>query len=362
MKKYKICAYAICKNEEKFVDRWYESIKEADEIYVLDTGSTDNTVQKLKEHNINVQTEIISPWRFDVARNKSLELVPEDTDICVCTDLDEVFEPGWRQKLEENWTPTTTRAMYPYNWAFDDNGKPIVTFYYEKIHTRQNYLWTHPVHEILTYTNNNQEEKRTIIDGITLNHYQDRTKNRNSYLPLLELSVQEDPEDDRNTHYLGREYMYYNMWDQAIETLEKHLTLKKATWKDERSASMRFIARCYKNKANLNQARLWLEKAINETPYLREPYTEYGLLEYEQENYKTAIIYLNKALEIKEKYLSYINETFCWDQTIDDLLSICYLKEGNLKESLYHVTKALNYDKNNDRIKNNKKIIEDLIN
>ena len=40
----KICVYAICKNEEKFVPKWVESMKEADEIYVLDTGSTDNTV------------------------------------------------------------------------------------------------------------------------------------------------------------------------------------------------------------------------------------------------------------------------------------------------------------------------------
>ena len=49
MKKYKVCVYAICKNEEKFVKRWVASMKEADEIYVLDTGSTDNTVSKLKE-------------------------------------------------------------------------------------------------------------------------------------------------------------------------------------------------------------------------------------------------------------------------------------------------------------------------
>ena len=40
----KICVYAISKNEEKFVKRWTESMKEADEIYVLDTGSTDKTV------------------------------------------------------------------------------------------------------------------------------------------------------------------------------------------------------------------------------------------------------------------------------------------------------------------------------
>ncbi|HPF83624.1 MAG TPA: glycosyltransferase, partial [Bacilli bacterium] len=91
MKKFKVIVYAICKNEEKFVDRWYESMKEADEIYVLDTGSTDNTVEKLRKHNITVEISNIKPWRFDVARNISLDMVSTDVDICVCTDLDEVF-------------------------------------------------------------------------------------------------------------------------------------------------------------------------------------------------------------------------------------------------------------------------------
>ena len=36
----KIIVYAISKNESKFVNRWYNSMKEADEVYVLDTGST----------------------------------------------------------------------------------------------------------------------------------------------------------------------------------------------------------------------------------------------------------------------------------------------------------------------------------
>ena len=40
----KIVVYTIAKNEEKFVERWYKSMKEADELYVLDTGSTDKTV------------------------------------------------------------------------------------------------------------------------------------------------------------------------------------------------------------------------------------------------------------------------------------------------------------------------------
>ena len=51
MNKYKVCVYAICKDEEKFVERWVSSMKEADEIYVLDTGSTDNTVKELRKRN-----------------------------------------------------------------------------------------------------------------------------------------------------------------------------------------------------------------------------------------------------------------------------------------------------------------------
>ena len=87
----KICVYAICKNEEKFVDRFYESAKDADAIYVLDTGSTDDTVNKLKSHGVIVEQKKIDPWRFDVARNLSLDMIPEDFDVCVCLDLEEVF-------------------------------------------------------------------------------------------------------------------------------------------------------------------------------------------------------------------------------------------------------------------------------
>ena len=111
-KKYKVYVYAISKNEGKFVDRWMDSISEADAVYVLDTGSTDDTVKKLKKRGAIVKEKIINPWRFDVARNESLKLVPEDADICICMDIDEVIEPGWRTKLEKIWNNNTTRTLF----------------------------------------------------------------------------------------------------------------------------------------------------------------------------------------------------------------------------------------------------------
>ena len=316
----KICVYAISKNEEKFVKRWINSMKEADEIYVLDTGSTDNTVKLLKENNVNVKQKVITPWRFDVARNESLKLLPEDTDICVCTDLDEIFEEGWRKRLEESWQENTTRARYTYNWKLDKNNKPIVSFYSDKIHTLKNYTWINPVHEVL-----------------------------NS-------SIKEDPENDRNMHYLGREYMYYGYWKKSIKTLKKHLELKKATWKDERSASMRYISRCYKNIGKYEEAKFWLKKAIKETPYLREPYVERALLAYSEENYLDVETYCLEALKIKHHEKTYINEPFCWDETIYDLLSISNFYQRKYNYAIYFINLALEISPHNERLLKNKEL------
>ena len=357
MKKYKVCVYAICKNEEKFINRWYESMKEADSIYVLDTGSTDNSVNLLKDLGVNVQSIKIEPWRFDTARNMSLELVPLDADICVCTDLDEVFEKGWRNSLEDNWNDTANRGRYNYNWSLDDNNNPLVNFYIEKIHQRKNYKWTHPVHEVLTFLEDN--ENIITIDNIVLNHYPDSSKSRSNYLPLLELSVKEDPNDDRNMHYLGREYMYYGKWNDCIDTLIKHLNLKSSVWKDERCASMRFIARSYKELGRIDESRMWYDMAIKEAPYLRDPYVERGILEYDLGNYKEASRYLNEALNINKHEKTYINEVFSWDSTIYDMLSICMFNLNRIDESLCYINIAINMNPNNERLLNNKKIIEE---
>ena len=359
MKKLKICVYAICKNEEKFVNRWVTSMKDADEIYVLDTGSTDNTVKKLEELGVFVTSKTITPWRFDVARNLSLDLVPKDTDICVCTDLDEILESGWRNKLENLWQDDTTRLKYNYNWSFDKYGKPEVNFYIEKIHGRNNYQWVNPVHEVLHY--NGESEKVITTDEITVNHYPDKEKSRSCYLELLELAVKENPMNDRNTHYLGREYMYYKKWNNCIDTLIKHLNLKTATWKDERSASMRFIARSYINLKRFDEAKMWLDKAINETPYLRDPYVEKALLEYQLNNFEEVKKNCLKALEIKKHEKTYINEPFSWNSTIYDLLSISSYYLNDYQNAIKWVNKALRKSPNNKRLLKNKKLFKEKL-
>ena len=358
LKNYKVCVYAITKNEEKFVKRWVDSMQEADKIIVLDTGSTDNTVNALRELGVEVYEKQFNPWRFDVARNEVLNLVPIEYDICVCTDLDEVFEKGWYDELLKVWDDSVTRVKYTYNWSFNEQQKPATTFLLNKIHKRDAYIWTHPVHEVLTPL---IKEKEVINKNITLNHYPDYTKSRSNYLPLLELSVKEDPDDDRNMHYLGREYMYYQKYDLAIKTLQKHLSLEKATWKDERCASMRFIARCYTAQNDLEKAKEYYEMAINEAPYLREPYIELAYQYYEREDYLQSYDLLKKALEIKEKSESYINEEFAWNSFVYDLMGIVCFNLKYYNDAYYYTKEALSLEPDNLRLQINLGEIEKFV-
>lgn len=362
MNSLKICVYAIAKNEAGFAARWAENMSEADEIIVLDTGSSDDTVKILSGFpKVKVYSENVSPWRFDTARNKSLSLVPENTDYCVCTDLDEIFNKGWREKLEKALVTHPDKISYRYTWEIDENGKEKTVFNIEKIHKRTGFIWTHPVHEVLTFIGEGTP-KTVFAEGLRLYHYPDKNKSRGQYLPLLEMSVKETPEDDRNMHYLGREYMFYGRFNEAINTLKQHLSLKTALWKDERSASMRYIARCYEQLGDRENAFLWLMNACKEAPYLREPWMAAAEHLYIDKNWHGVIFFIEKALLIKDRKNTYITDNACYEDKPYDLLSIAYYYTGDMQNALTNAQKALELCPDNERIKSNIRLFKKQMN
>lgn len=358
MRKFNVCVYGICKNESQFVDRWMDSMAEADQIVVLDTGSTDDTVQRLRNRGAQVRSEVISPWRFDVARNRALELVPVNADICVCTDLDEVFRPGWRSALEAVWKPEAGQATYRYTWSFNPDGSEGVVFWPDKIHARYGYRWHHPVHEVIRWVGDGSPGMTVCAQGVQLNHYPDSTKSRAQYLPLLELSVQEDPEDDRNVHYLGREYLYYGDWQRCIDTLTHHLRMPRAKWIDERCASMRYIAKAYAALGNDDAAQQWFLRAVAEAPHLREPWLDYAVFANSKNDWHLVAWLVERALAVTERPRTYITEATSWGSLPYDLSAVAHYFTGDNRTALQRAEQALALEPDNKRIKNNVSIIK----
>jgi glycosyltransferase involved in cell wall biosynthesis len=353
---YKICVYAISKNEEKFVDRWMDSVGEADLVIVVDTGSTDRTVEKLRERGAAVYEEKIVPWRFDEARNRALAHVPDDADICVSIDLDEIHEPGWRKVLESAWSPEYTRARYPYIWNHRSDGAPDQKYEREKIHRRHDFHWIRPVHEILEYTGEGGENE-VWIEELVLHHYPDLSKPRSQYLPLLELSVKENPFDDRAMFWLGREYLYYREYESAIETLKRYLKLPTARWGEERSAAMRLIAQSYESLRDGRAATTWLFRAVEECPTVREPYLAFARLAYGEKNWPLVYTMVRSALSITRKSGSYLTEPECWGAEPYDLGAVSAYYLGLYEKAQNLAEKACEMRPADERLKSNLELI-----
>lgn len=348
-----IYVYAICKNESAHVATWMASMRESDGVYVLDTGSEDDTAERLTAAGAIVTRESVSPWRFDAARNRSLDLVPEDADLCVCTDLDECFHPGWRAALERAWRPGITRMRYRYTWSFRPDGSEGTVFWSDKVHTRHGYRWHAPVHEFLQRLPGCGPEYLVDAEGVQLDHHPDPSKSRGQYLPLLEQWAAEAPEDSRAMHYLGREYLYYGRWTDCIDTLERHLALPSSLWVEERCASMRYLARAWQGLGDSEAALRWFWRAIGEAPHLREPYVELAQMLYQREKWDGVVYLTRRALSISLPPRSYLCEETAWGSLPWDLLCLGLFHTGRTTEALDAAEHALALSPNDPRLTDN---------
>jgi glycosyltransferase involved in cell wall biosynthesis len=312
----KIAVYTIALNEEQFVQRWYESCKDADYLMIADTGSVDGTVEKARALGINVHVISVRPWRFDDARNAALALLPDDIDMCVSLDMDELLAPNWRKEMEKA-PKGTTRIRYNYTWNFNPDGTPGLVFGGDKIHARHGYRWVHPVHECLYV---DRLEEKEYWSQLGLWHKADDNKSRGQYLPLLKLSVEEDPYNDRNAYYYARELFFHGRLEEARAQFERHLSLPKAVWKAERAASMRYIAKCSTEE---EQKLKWWKLAIQEEPGKREAYVELAQYHYDKGRMAECYMLCKKAINIKERQLDYLNEAFAWGPIPYDLAAVC---------------------------------------
>ena len=359
----RICVYAITKNEEKFVDRWYESMKQADEIVVLDTGSTDSTVDKLRAYGVRVEVQQVKPWRFDEARNISLSLVPLDCNILICTDLDQTLQPGWAKAIRDNWIDGKhKRGFYKYTWSHLEDGSNGRTFVYDKLHSR-GWWWRFPVHEMLFYLDNDIETNliEQGIDlcdnGVHLHHYPDPFKSRGSYLPLLELRAKESPQDWYGLIYLAHEYCYRGYYQKSINLLTKILTDYSDHYSNLQQASCYlFIGDDYMKLNNLKLAEENYKKAIEIDNTYRQPYIGLAKALFDQGNYNDSQDVLINGLKNSYRHYTWLERDTSWTWQPYDMLCLAYFYDGNPRQSALYAAKALLYEPTNERLFNNLKL------
>lgn len=257
MSTHKICVYAICKNEMKFVDRWLTSLhKESDYIVVLDTGSTDGTFEYLQnDHRVyKCEQKIFDPWRFDTARNYSMTLIPEDTTICVVSDLDQTFREGWSESLKREFDSGFNCVAGPII-DYDDDNNEIKRFLSYNVHSNDSsWRWERPVHEGLR---TDGEERLVTVEDFVIEHHPDYTKSRDGYLDILRSEYEENYHDPMCAIYYGCELEFRGFPDESFEVFKRAVGECDYTGQESVGCQTYLnLARCYLSRDNREAAYL----------------------------------------------------------------------------------------------------------
>lgn len=347
----KIAVYTIALNELAHCERWANSVRDADYLVVLDTGSTDGTQAKLRELGVTVYEQKIVPWRFDSARNAALTVVPNDADICVSMDMDEFMEPNWRTEIERSWLPNTTRLSYNYVFDYHPN-QTNRAFYADKIHARHGYIWRRPVHETVFAVDIN--EVLASNSNVIMNQIQDRSKTtRSNYLPLMKIAHDEDPGDSQTAFWYGRELMYANDFSEATTILTRYLSIPSSRWHVERSEAL-----IYLHRMNPDKSWLYLSQATYEAPTRREVWLEVAQDAYNKSDWKTCLWAALNGIEKSVPQGSYLDRQEAWGSQLADLGSLAAFNLGWVSKAVELCKAAVGLNPTDDRLKNNLKLME----
>ena len=356
----KICVYAICKNEEKFVERWLKSVDEADYIAVLDTGSTDNTKNIFDEYSLNNPGKLIfksfdygDNFRFDSARNDSLKLVPFDTDVCVVLDLDQVPVKGWSKIVKNHYIDNELVTGYIIDHK---DGEENNRWRSKNVHPNSPYyIWTKLIHEGINYIGNDENYKEYFDENFIINHYPDINKDRSLYTTLLRKAVEEDPTDSYFVNYLGVELSKNGSIDEAIEVYKKgiefcvfdnkfllfqmYINLGSLLIDKDPAAALNY----FEDADDMN-----IIKTRRLYVYIADAYKKLGDTNME-------IFYLIKALEEVKLYSHDWRDNFeYFNGVIEDRLALLYYYEKkDYILAMKYGAEALSYQPENERMKNN---------
>ena len=325
----KIAVYAIALNEIKHADRWAQTTKDADYRIVADTGSTDGTQEALRQSGVIVHDIHIRPWRFDMARNASLALVPEDADLCVFLDMDEVLEPKFFEKVRKGWVEGSDHA-----WVNFDTGN---IWQKDKIHTRSGWHWKYPCHEVAVFYGG-QTAKHCTIDAL-ISHKPDETKSRSQYVDLLELAVKELPKDPRMWTYMAREYYFHQRWEDVLRAGQAMLDCPDG-WDVEQAAVCKWLGEAAHYLDKVEEATEWFQKGTKILPKQGEPWYGVAIDAYRRRDWSTCLSAAINAFE-SPRSNHYCYESAIWDWKAYDLAGISSYNLGLIEESELFTKQAL---------------------
>jgi glycosyltransferase involved in cell wall biosynthesis len=285
-----ISASIIVKNEEKIIQRCLDCVSLfADEIVVVDTGSTDKTKEIAERHpkvrlfdseHFSASTHY-SEFSFSIAKNEALKQCKGKW--VVWFDADDFIDEENAKKIRNLAINTNEVCLFTFTIKYG----PLI-FEHCRMLRNGNKIWFdegHSVHEYLNtsgYPNYSNRDIEIIhLPGIK------EVPSGMRNIAIMENDYNKRGMDDQRTlFYLANGYRESGRYEDAIEFYKKYLM--KSEWAEERFFARYFTAQSYKSIGNIDKARKEALRACAEDFRFAEAYCLLGDLAFKEGDAKRA--------------------------------------------------------------------------
>lgn len=239
----------IVKNEEVMLLDCLNSIKEVDEIVIVDTGSKDNTIKIIKEFKKTYAGKLILKhfaWvdDFSAARNESLKYCTKEWVLII--DADETLQKDGIKKLKsrlKHYEDLTLKLKVKTD--AEELWSPRIFQNKKGIH------WLGAIHNRLS-TNEGGQLDILIRSKTSPAHEQDPDRT----LRILTKELKKDPNNSRNQYYMAREYLRFADLTGAIYWFEQRT--KELDWSNEQVDAFYLLGDCYsKMNRQIDAVKCW---------------------------------------------------------------------------------------------------------
>ena len=274
----------IVRNEAAVLGRSLESIKgQTDELLVVDTGSTDDTVQIAQSYGARVLSH---PWQDDFSEARNFALDELTADWVVFLDADEYFTPETRGNLREEIQAAdaagTDLLLIQWRNIDADTGAHLVDVYTPRIFRRKPTLrYEGRIHEQLRENGENvkrvaviPEERLLLMHTGYSTHLSRGKAERNLRLLLMDLAESRQPE----TLYMALAEAYDGLDDEAMAMKYAYMDIangRQSSTYASRSYRL-LLRRLARHPAAFDERREVARQATEDFPELPEFHAEYA--------------------------------------------------------------------------------------
>ncbi len=223
-----VTLYSICKNEEKNVEKFIKSIEKFSNVVVVDTGSTDNTVQLLRNAGIEVYEHPQNREEFDfsIAKNKALSYVKTDWAFYLdfSEEVGEFFPDGFDVIAGD-----FTSFLHEQYIKTEDQDPILSNTKNIRFHRTKNYFWDGSVYESLSFIPTESHLNESFVDtSIKVTKDLHVTVDKKLfYLSICEREYKNNPENIRYLWYIFQHYVDVKNIEKSLSLGQEYLNLSK---------------------------------------------------------------------------------------------------------------------------------------